>query len=85
MTRTSSEASVEAEEVSLQNAGILVMESARLLRTLDKQRPPQGNNSQRSAVKRDLLYLADTLDRAAAEVRAQYHAQNGRPDILEST
>lgn len=84
MARTSSEAHAEVEEVDLQAAGVLVMESARLLRTLDKQKPPKGNNPEMAAAKRDLLYLADTLARAEGEVRAQYHALNGRPDVLDS-
>lgn len=82
MTRSSSEASVETVEVNLYNTTTLITEALRLARSLDKQHPPAGNNPQRSAVKRDLIYLSDTLDRAAAEARAQYHAQNGRLDIL---
>ena len=72
------------EEVNLQSAGVLVMEAAKLLRVLDKQNPPVGNTAERAALKRDLVYLSDVLARASSEVRAQYHAVNGRPDILES-
>lgn len=83
MTRTSSEAHAQVEPVSLEATRTLLSESARLARALDRQQPPPGNNPQLAAAKRDLLYLADMLARAEAEVRAQYHALNGRPDILE--
>lgn len=83
MTRTSSEAHAPVDPIDLDAARTLIGESNRLARTLDKQALPPGNNPQLAAAKRDLLYLADMLARAEAEVRAQYHALNGRPDILE--
>ena len=84
MTRTTSEAHAEIAPIDLYNVTVILAEAMRLTRALDKQQPPPGNNPQLAAAKRDMLYLADTLDRAAAETRAQYHAVNGRPDVLDA-
>lgn len=82
MTRTTSEAATRPDPIDLEAATFLLVEAHRLTRALDKLDPPQGNGPQMAAAKRDLLYLADVLARAEAEVRAQYHALNGRPDVL---
>lgn len=79
MTRAS-----EPTIIDLENVTTLLGEAQRIRRDLDGVRVEPGNNRENADVKRDLLYLSDTLTRAAAEARTAYHALNGRPDPLES-
>lgn len=72
-------------EINLTDARTLISATIQLARDLDGLNPPTGNNPERAAAKRDLIYLADILDRASAEVRAVYHVVNGKPDPLEES
>ena len=69
-------------EIDLRDARKLASVALDELRDLDGLQPDPGNTTRKADAKRSLLYAADTLDRAAAEVRAQYHAINGYPDPL---
>lgn len=55
------------------------------VRDLDGIVADEGNSARKAAVKRSLLFGADLLDRAAAEMRAVYHTVNGNPDPLKES
>lgn len=68
--------------VDLENVSTLIGEAMHDIRSLDGMRVPEGNSPGRGDVRRDLLYIADLLTRAAAETRVQYHRLNGKEDSL---
>lgn len=74
---------VVSETLDLANTQTLLATCLTLVRELDGVNAPTGNTPGRADLKRDLLYLADTCERAGAETRAVYHALNGRGDPLE--
>jgi len=69
-------------EIDLRDTKTLLAKALEEIRDLDGLQPDDGNSQRKADVKRSLLYAADTLERAASEVRAQYHAINGFPDPL---
>lgn len=73
----------EAVIVNLDSTLTLAAEAIGNIRTLNGARVAPGNNPLKADIKRDLIYLSDTLDRAAAEARAVYHTVNGKDDPLE--
>lgn len=75
---------VPAVILDLESVLTLTGEAIGTIRGLNGARVTISNNNPRADVKRDLIYLADTLDRAAAEARAAYHVLNGRFDPLRS-
>ena len=72
----------EAQNLDLTNVEDLVAEGRRLLREMDGIRIPEGNNPTRQSARRDLMYLADVLERAASEVKAAYWTLSDHPDVL---
>lgn len=69
--------------IDLSDVSTLIGEAVATLRALDGMRVAQGNNATRADAKRDLIYLSNTLSRAASEAQAVYHVVNGKPDPLE--
>lgn len=74
--------STEAKTVNLDAVSELMGEALRNVRAIDGIRVPAGNNPTRQQARRDLMYVADVLDRAAAEAKAAYWELSDRPDPL---
>lgn len=70
-------------DIDLSDARRLVGAALAEIRDLDGMTVDDGNTSRKAQFRRDILFTADLLDRAAAEVRATYHAANGYADPLK--